>query len=304
MQRTVGLISLGCAKNRVDSEQMLGLLGQGSYALVNDPSEAEILIVNTCGFIESAKEEAIDTLLEMAQYKKTGRCRLLVATGCLVQRYGADLKEQMPEIDVLLGVGEYPRLLDALEQGLDGKRPMYCGRTQEVFSGPRVLTTPGYSAYVRIGDGCDNRCSYCAIPIIRGGYRSRSMESVLSEAELLAGQGVRELTYIAQDTTRFGDDMPPHAGRLPELIRRTCAIEGLEWVRVLYCYPSRVNDALLEALARESKACPYLDLPLQHIDADLLRAMNRQGSPEAIRSLLHRARSMGLTLRTTLIVGF
>ena len=157
MQRKVGLISLGCAKNRVDSEQMLGMMGKENYELVNDPSQAEILIVNTCGFIESAKEEAIDTLLEMAQYKKNGTCRLLVATGCLVQRYGPALKEQMPEIDVVLGVGEYPRLLEALEEGLGGNRPLHCGRSQEVFSGPRVLTTPGYSAFVRISDGCDNR---------------------------------------------------------------------------------------------------------------------------------------------------
>jgi len=297
------MVSLGCSKNRVDSEQMLGLLSSWGYALVKDPAKADILIVNTCGFIDPAKQESIDTLLEMAEYKKTGRCRLLVATGCLVQRYADALYEQMPEIDALIGVNEYPRLKDTLSQAKLGRRPVACSRAQDVFEAPRVLTTPAFSAFIRTGDGCDNCCAYCAIPLIRGPYRSRSYAGILAEASVLVARGAREITYIAQDTTRFGDDLPEGKG-LADLIRDTCAIEDVRWVRALYCYPSRVDDKLLDVLAGEPKACRYLDLPLQHIDADLLQAMNRQGTPDEIRSLLRRARERGITLRTTMIVGF
>ena len=303
MEETVGMVSLGCSKNRVDSEQMLGLLSNWGYTLVTDPAKADILIVNTCGFIDPAKQESIDTLLEMAEYKKTGRCRLLVATGCLVQRYADALYEQMPEIDALIGVNEYPRLKDTLSQAKLGRRPVACSRAQDVFEAPRVLTTPAFSAFIRTGDGCDNCCTYCAIPLIRGPYRSRSYAGILAEASVLVARGAREITYIAQDTTRFGDDLPEGKG-LADLIRDTCAIEDVRWVRALYCYPSRVDDKLLDVLAGEPKACRYLDLPLQHIDADLLKAMNRQGTPDEIRSLLRRARERGITLRTTMIVGF
>ncbi len=303
MEETVGMVSLGCSKNRVDSEQMLGLLSNWGYTLVKDPAKADILIVNTCGFIDPAKQESIDTLLEMAEYKKTGRCRLLVATGCLVQRYADALYEQMPEIDALIGVNEYPRLKDTLSQAKLGRRPVACSRAQDVFEAPRVLTTPAFSAFIRTGDGCDNCCTYCAIPLIRGPYRSRSYAGILAEASVLVARGAREITYIAQDTTRFGDDLPEGKG-LADLIRDTCAIEDVRWVRALYCYPSRVDDKLLDVLAGEPKACRYLDLPLQHIDADLLQAMNRQGTPDEIRSLLRRARERGITLRTTMIVGF
>lgn len=303
MEETVGMVSLGCSKNRVDSEQMLGLLSNWGYTLVKDPAKADILIVNTCGFIDPAKQESIDTLLEMAEYKKTGRCRLLVATGCLVQRYADALYEQMPEIDALIGVNEYPRLKDTLSQAKLGRRPVACSRAQDVFEAPRVLTTPAFSAFIRTGDGCDNCCTYCAIPLIRGPYRSRSYAGILAEASVLVARGAREITYIAQDTTRFGDDLPEGKG-LADLIRDTCAIEDVRWVRALYCYPSRVDDKLLDVLAGEPKACRYLDLPLQHIDADLLKTMNRQGTPDEIRSLLRRARERGITLRTTMIVGF
>ncbi len=301
--RTAGVVSLGCAKNRVDTEQVLGILQGLGWSIVSDPADAALIVVNTCGFIEPAKQESIDALLSMAQYKRTGRCRLLVATGCLVQRYAAELTAEMPELDALIGVSEYPRLGEILEKAERGLRPTACARSGGVFSGPRVLTTPPWTAFVRTGDGCDNRCAYCAIPLIRGGYRSRPYGEVLSEARGLTASGVREITYIAQDTTRFGDDLPGGT-RLSDLIEDTCAIEGVRWVRALYCYPSRVDDRLLDALAGSEKACPYLDLPLQHIDADLLRAMRRQGTPEEIRSLLRRARARGLTLRTTMIVGF
>lgn len=303
MQHTVGVVSLGCAKNRVDTEQMLGMLRAWGYTITQSPADADVLIVNTCGFIDPAKEESIDTILEMARYKQTGRCRLLVATGCLVQRYAQALADELPELDALLGVGEYPRLRELLEQAFAGGRPVATTRCAEVFEGPRVLTTPRFSAYVRTGDGCDNRCAYCAIPLIRGGYRSRPYENVIDEVRKLAAGGAKEITFIAQDTTRFGDDLPG-GKRLADLISDACRVEGVHWVRALYCYPSRVDDRLLDVLAGEEKACGYLDLPLQHIDAGLLAAMNRQGSPDEIRALLKRARGRGLTLRTTMIVGF
>ena len=303
MGQTVGLVSLGCAKNLVDSEQMLWILREKGYTLTNDPAEADIIIVNTCGFIESAKQESIDTLLEMAEYKQSGKCRLLIATGCLSQRYGEALHEEMPELDAVLGVGEYPRLPELLKLAEQGMRPLACKAADRVFEGRRILTTPSYSAYVRTGDGCDNRCAYCAIPLIRGPYRSRPEENVLTEIRQLAAGGTREVTLIAQDTTRFGDDLPGNVS-LASLIRKTCAVEGVKWVRALYCYPSRVTEELLDVLASEEKACPYLDLPLQHINAQMLRAMNRTGTPEQIRHILSEARKRNLTLRTTLIVGF
>lgn len=303
MSETVGIVSLGCAKNRVDTEQMLGLLRNWGYAITNEPAHADILIVNTCGFIETAKQESIDTLLEMAAYKKTGRCKILIATGCLVQRYVDDLYDEMPEIDAMLGVGEYPRLHEMIEQALKKRRPVACTPSSDVFEAPRVLTTPPYSAYVRTGDGCDNCCTYCAIPSIRGPYRSRSYASILAECCLLSAQGVSEITFIAQDTTRYGEDLIK-GKRLANLITDTCAIDSVRWVRALYCYPDHVDDQLLDVLAGEAKACAYLDVPLQHIDAGILRAMHRRGTPGDIRALIRKAKALGLTLRTTLIVGF
>ncbi|MDR0898244.1 MAG: 30S ribosomal protein S12 methylthiotransferase RimO [Oscillospiraceae bacterium] len=301
--QTVGVLSLGCAKNRVDSEQMLGLLRGWGYRITNNPAEAELLIVNTCGFIDPAKQESIDTLLEMAEYKRTGRCRLLVATGCLVQRYADALREELPEVDAFLGVSEYERLQSLLREAEAGERPVACARSMAVFEGARVLTTPGYTAFLRTGDGCDNRCAYCAIPLIRGAYRSRPFDHVMAEARQLIAGGVKEITYIAQDTTRFGDDLPG-GERLADLLAQTARIDGVRWVRALYCYPSRVDNRLLDTLANTPGVCPYLDVPLQHIDGDLLRAMHRQGTPEEIYRLLDKARARGLTLRTTMIVGF
>ena len=233
MPKTVGVVSLGCAKNRIDTEQMLGLLRAGGWTITADPADAEVIIVNTCGFIDPAKQESIDSILEMAEYKKTGACRLLVATGCLVQRYSGALAEQMPEIDLLMGVSDYPHICDLLDRALHGARPVACSVSREVFEAPRVLTTAPFSAFMRTGDGCDNRCAYCAIPLIRGGYRSRPYDHVLSEARGLVDAGVKELTYIAQDTTRFGDDLP--AGNLASLLRDTAAFENVHWVRTLYC---------------------------------------------------------------------
>lgn len=300
---SVGVVSLGCSKNRVDTELMLHILEKAGYRITANEREADILIVNTCGFIDPAKQESIDTLLELAQYKTTGRLKLLVATGCLVQRYEKALLEEMPEIDLLLGVSQYPMLPQAIEQALRGKRASYCAQDMGVLSGERVLTTAPYTAYVRIADGCDNRCAYCAIPLIRGGFRSRDMQDVLNEIRRLADNGVREHVLVAQDTSRFGID---RAGRslLPELMQRAADIPGVEWLRVLYCYPDEVDGDLLTAMASRPNICRYLDLPLQHADPDLLKRMNRRGDIEETRAFLKKAREMGFTLRTTFITGF
>ena len=300
---TVGVISLGCSKNRVDTELMLSILKEHGYTITADEKEAEVLIVNTCGFIDPAKQESIDTLLQMAEYKRTGKCKVLVATGCLAQRYEKELMTDMPEIDLLMGVSQYPRLPEALEAALHGKRQSFCGRDDTILSGSRVLTTAPYSAYIRIADGCDNRCAYCAIPLIRGGFRSREMEDVLDEIRTLAEKGVKEHVLVAQDTSRFGIDRVGHS-QLPELLERASEIPGVEWLRVLYCYPDEIDEELLNAMARHDNICKYLDLPLQHADPLLLKRMNRRGDPEKTRQLLHRAREMGFTLRTTFIVGF
>jgi len=300
----VGVVSLGCSKNRVDTELMLGILEKAGYQITPDERDADILIVNTCGFIDPAKQESIDTILSLAEYKETGKCKLLVATGCLVQRYEEALKEDMPEIDVLMGVSQYELLPKAIEEALRGKRPSYCMPDEKsILQGERVLTTAPYTAYIRIADGCDNRCTYCAIPLIRGGFRSREMEDVLEEIRSLAAQGVREHVLVAQDTSRFGIDK---CGRslLPELLTRAADIPGVEWLRVLYTYPDEVSQDLLDAMAQKPNICKYLDLPLQHADPELLRRMNRRGDIDKTRALLKKAREMGFILRTTFITGF
>jgi len=299
----IGVVSLGCAKNRVDTEMMLGILERGGYELTTDESQADVLIVNTCGFINSAKEESIDTLLSCAEYKKTGRLRLLVATGCLAQRYESDLMAEVPELDLLMGVNQYERLPEALTEALSGKRASYCADDLHILSGDRVLTTAPYMAYIRVADGCDNRCAYCAIPLIRGRFRSRRMDEVLEEMRVLAERGVKEQVIVAQDTSRFGLDV---SGRslLPELLERAAAIPGIQWLRVLYCYPDEVDERLLQVMAAHKNICKYIDLPLQHADPQLLKRMNRRGDMAKTRAFLQKAREMGFTLRTTFIVGF
>ncbi len=299
----VGVISLGCSKNRVDTELMLGILRKAGYEIVADERDADILIVNTCGFIDPAKQESIDTLLSLSEYKEHGKLKLLVATGCLAQRYEDAILQDMPEVDLLLGVSQYEKLPQAIEEALGGKRPSYCAPDQSILSGDRVLTTPPYTAYIRIADGCDNRCTYCAIPLIRGGFRSRDIEDVLDEIRTLAAQGVREHVLVAQDTSRFGIDRVGHS-QLPELMVRAADIPGVEWLRVLYCYPDEVDQALLDAMASRPNICKYLDLPLQHADPELLKQMNRRGDIEKTKAFLKKARDMGFTLRTTFICGF
>jgi len=303
MQRTVGLVSLGCSKNRVDSEVMLGILKEHGYRAVGDPAEADVILVNTCGFIQSAKEESIDAILEMARYKNGGRLKKLVVTGCLSQRYGQQLREEMPEVDAIMGVAEYQNLPEILDAAFRGERPLRTGDCGRFFESPRLLTTPSHSAYVKISDGCDNRCAYCAIPLIRGGYQSRPADSILRECARLAENGATELTLIAQDTSRYGTDLPDGPD-LTELLARISDIGGVRWLRALYCYPDTVSGRLLDAIAGLPKVCKYLDLPLQHIDGELLRRMNRRGSPELIRALVEACRSRGILTRTTFIVGF
>ena len=302
--KKVGMVSLGCAKNRVDSEVILGTLKEAGYEIVSDPAEAEIIFVNTCGFIEPAKEESIEAIFEMAKYKETGRLKKLFVTGCLAQRYIDDLYREMPEVDGFMGVADYTRLLEMMQEAEAGKRPRYVCDGERFFHAERVLTTPAYSAYVKISDGCDNRCSYCAIPLIRGPYHSRPFDSIVEECRELAARGVTEITLIAQDTSRYGNDFPGGKLLLPELLEAVSAIEGVHWVRVLYCYPDTTDDRLLDAIANLPKVAPYVDLPLQHIDGPLLKRMNRRGSPEWIKSRISACKARGLTTRTTMIVGF
>lgn len=303
MSLKVGMISLGCNKNRVDSETALGLLRDKGYEFTGDPAAADVLMVNTCGFIESAKEESIDAILEMAEYKKTGRCRLLVVTGCLAQRYEKSLLEEIPEIDLLMGVNQYERLADAIEAALQGRKQSLCQEKFDFFEQDRVLTTPGYTAYTRIGDGCNNRCTFCAIPLIRGHYRSRGEKEILEEVRRLAEQGVREHILVAQDTTRYGTDWQAHSA-LPELMEKAAAIPGVDWLRVLYCYPDETDQRLLDVMAAHDNICKYLDLPIQHINDDILRRMHRRGDSSDIRRCLRLARERGFALRTSIIVGF
>ena len=304
----VGMISLGCNKNRVDSETALGLLADHGYTFTGDPADADILMVNTCGFIESAKEESIDTIFEMAQYKQTGKCRLLVVTGCLAQRYEDALKEEIPEIDLLMGVNQYKELPAAIERALKGEKRSYCADDNSYYAHDRVLTTPFYTAYTRIGEGCSNRCTFCAIPLIRGAYRSRPEKDVLEEIEKLAKQGVREHILVAQDTTRFGTDRGPAGSvghtTLPELMKKAAAIDGVDWLRVLYCYPDETDDRLLDVIANTPNICKYLDLPIQHVNDTVLRRMHRRGNKADILRCIRGARERGLTLRTSIIVGF
>ena len=299
MMNTVGVVSLGCSKNRVDTEYLLSYLADAGFAVVPRAEEADIIIVNTCGFITPAKQESIDTILEMAQYKNTASCSLLVVTGCLSQRYSEELKKELPEVDVFWGVKDYYTLAKKLA-AMAGKDNY---NTRDFSS--RVLTTPRYSAYLRIADGCDNRCTYCAIPLIRGAKQSVSMDKLLGEAHALVNNGVVELTAIAQDTSAYGIDL---YGRpmLKELLEELSGIEGLSWLRVLYSYPNTVDEELVDAMLKNEKIVPYLDIPIQHISPRMLLAMNRHGTRNHIEHMLRyiRTTSPDFILRTTVMVGF
>jgi ribosomal protein S12 methylthiotransferase len=301
-----GVISLGCDKNRIDSETIIGRIHK-LYELVNDPKEAEIILVNTCGFIESSKQESINVILEMAEYKRKHKCKVLIVTGCLSQRYKEELIELMPEIDIMLGVNNYDKLIDSIEAFFEkNSKTVYCDYSDNSLNeGDRVLTTGKATAYLRIGEGCNNFCTYCIIPKIRGKYRSRKIEDIVKEAENLAKQGVVEFILVAQDTTMYGIDI---YGRktLPTLIRELSKIEGLKWIRLLYCYPEEITDELIEEVANNHKVCKYIDMPIQHISNNVLKKMNRRGRKEQIIENITKMRKniSGLCLRTSIIVGF
>lgn len=309
----IGVVSLGCPKNLVDSETMLGLIHEENYEITNDPSEAEIIIVNTCGFIESAKEESINTILQMAEYKKSGSCKHIIVTGCLSQRYAEELFSELPEADAIAGVEVYDEIGSIIKRVMNGERFIMLERSKpdviytskETFL-PRILTTPSYTAYLKIAEGCDNCCSYCAIPKIRGPYRSKPMEQVLKEAKALADNGVKELIIVAQDTTRYGEDLPGGKLLLADLLKELNKIESLKWIRVMYCYPNNFTDELIEAFATLDKVCKYVDLPLQHASNRLLASMNRYDTKEEVETLLAKLRKRipGIVIRTTFIVGF
>lgn len=309
----IGVVSLGCPKNLVDSETMLGLIHEENYEITNDPSEAEIIIVNTCGFIESAKEESINTILQMAEYKKSGSCKYIIVTGCLSQRYAEELFNELPEADAIAGVEVYDEIGSIIKRVMNGERFIMLERSKpdviytskESFL-PRILTTPSYTAYLKIAEGCDNCCSYCAIPKIRGPYRSKPIEQVLKEAKALAANGVKELIVVAQDTTRYGEDLPGGKLLLADLLKELNKIESLKWIRVMYCYPNNFTDELIETFASLDKVCKYVDLPLQHASNRLLASMNRYDTREEVETLLAKLRKRipGIVIRTTFIVGF
>ncbi len=302
-----GFISLGCSKNLVDTENMLGILKEHGIEITNDPAEADILIVNTCAFIQSAKEESITTILNMAEYKESGRCRSLIVAGCLGQRYKQELLDDMPEADAIIGTGSWSRIMEAVEETLKGNRVVITGDDQVLYDEhtPRIRTTPGYTAYVKIAEGCDNRCAFCAIPMIRGRFRSRTIDDIRDEVEHLTEQGVKEVILIAQDSTNYGLDLYGHPA-LADLLRELCKIEKLKWIRTLYCYPKFFTDELIDVYAKEPKICKYVDLPLQHAHDSVLRSMRRPDTQEQMRVLLKKLRDRipGVTIRSTFIVGF
>jgi ribosomal protein S12 methylthiotransferase len=303
----IGFVSLGCAKNLVDTEVMLGLLDQGGYVITDQPEEAEILIVNTCSFIDSAKEESISVILQMADYKKHGKCRCLIVAGCLGQRYRDELLDELPEVDAILGTSAWGRIIEAIEAVQAGRRVLFIDEMTSIYDdkSPRIQTTPSYSAYIKIADGCSNCCSYCVIPRVRGNFRSRPIESVVAETKNLVSRGVKEINLIAQDTTSYGRDRAGQS-ELTVLLRELAAIEGEFWIRLLYCYPNYFTDELIELIANEPKICKYIDLPLQHAHDDVLLAMNRRDSRQDIETLLKKIRATipGVAIRTTFIVGF
>ena len=303
----VGLISLGCDKNRIDSEIILSHINMDN-TIVNNPKEADVIIINTCGFIESAKQESIDTILEMSKYKERFSCKLIVVTGCLTQRYGKELMELLPEIDIMLGVNDYDRLNESIIKCMEDKNSKFysCNYSDSsINEGKRILTTASFTAYLRIAEGCDNFCTYCIIPKIRGKYRSRNIENILEEAKNLAAQGVKEIILVAQDTTRYGIDIYGQK-MLPKLINEISKVEGIQWIRILYCYPEEITDELIDEIANNDKVCKYLDIPVQHISDDILKLMGRRGRKQEIINNLNKLRAKvdGIVIRTSIIVGF
>ena len=307
MSVKVGMVSLGCPKNQVDAEIMLKRLSDAGFEITGNEGEADVVIVNTCGFIEDAKKEAIDNILELAELKKNGTLKGLIVTGCLAERYQLEVLNEMPEIDAVIGIGSNDEIVNIVNRviGNENNIAMFPDKNLLDMDSDRILASPRYTAYLRIADGCDNCCTYCTIPFIRGRFRSRTVESVIDEAKRLAARGVKELVVIAQDTTRYGED---NYGRLmlPELLCKLCDIDGIEWIRILYAYPDRITDELLDVMASHGKILHYIDIPLQHCNGDILHAMNRTGDRQSLTALIAKIREKmpDVVLRTTRITGF
>ncbi len=302
----IGFISLGCAKNQVDCERMMYRIQQAGHTVQADVVGSDVVVINTCGFIDSAKAEAIDHILQMGQLKQQGLVGKILVTGCLSQRYQTEILDEMPEVDGVLGTGSYTEVVSAVETLLAGNCVADFGSIdQPEEETGRILTTPEHYAYIKIAEGCDNRCAYCIIPYLRGRFRSRSMDDVLYEARLLADNGVKELIVVAQDTSRYGTDLPGNKRLLPELLRQLCRIEGFKWIRIHYVYPDEIDDELIDVIAQEPKIVKYLDIPIQHCNDKILQLMNRRGDGVFLRDLFEKLRSRvpGLVLRTSVITG-
>lgn len=306
ISRKVGMISLGCPKNQVDGEALLAKLKKAGYEIVNNIEDSDVMIVNTCGFIEQAKREAIDTILEVVEYKNAGLISAIVVTGCLAERYQDEIIKEMPEVDAVLGIGANSDIVKTCDKALCGiVTTSFPNKCYLSINDERVISTPSHWAYLKIAEGCDNRCSYCAIPGIRGGFRSRTIESCVDEAKALAESGVKELILIAQDTTKYGQDLYGKYS-LDVLLKELVKIDGIEWIRLFYCYPQRITDSLINVIANEEKVCSYIDIPLQHSDKTVLKNMNRVGDGEDYKALISKMRKAipDLALRTTFMVGF
>ncbi len=306
MSVKVGLVSHGCSKNLVDSEHMLYKIKQKGFKIVKEPGLSDVVVVNTCGFIRDSKEEAIETIIELGKLKAEGRIKKIIVTGCLAERYRDEMAQQFPEADAVVGLGDQERIPDIIEEVMGGKQVLsFDSKDKLEITGDRIISTLPFFSYLKIAEGCDNCCTYCAIPSIRGRYRSAKKEDIVKEAEHLAQNGVTELVLIAQDTTRYGEDLYGKSA-LPELLTELCRIDKLHWIRVLYCYPERMTDELIDVIAKEEKIVKYLDIPIQHCDDDVLKRMNRKSTEAELRELMSKLRERipGITLRTTLITGF
>ena len=306
MSYKIGMVSLGCPKNQVDAERMLSELKAAGFEITNEEEKADVIIVNTCGFIESAKTESIENIIEVAAYKEEGNLKVLVVTGCLAERYKEQIISEIPEVDCVVGIGSNRDIVSLINEALNGKSVLkFSEKINLPLTGDRILTTPFYSAYLKVAEGCNNRCSYCAIPDIRGNFRSVPMEECVSEAEKLAKNGVKELVVVAQDTTNYGADIYGKPS-LAKLLKELCKVDGIRWIRTLYTYPDKITDELLELIASEPKLVPYLDIPIQHASDKILKKMNRRGNSAEIEALIAKIREKipGVTLRTSLITGF
>lgn len=308
VKQKVSMVSLGCPKNLVDAEVMLGVLAQQQYEITTDEKDADVIIVNTCSFIKEAKQESIDAILDLAERKHDGRCHTLIVSGCLPQRYQEELAQELPEVDIFIGTGDYPRIAEILAEKNDSDVQLcYIGDPDFIYDEnlPRLNSSPAWYSYLKIGEGCSNCCSYCIIPQLRGAYRSRPLEALVAEAQRLADRGVKEINVISQDITRYGSDMSDGT-TLEALIKRLVAIDGIKWIRLLYAYPDGISDSLIELIRDEPKVCKYLDIPIQHISDPVLKAMKRRSSEQQIRDLVAKLRKEipGIALRTSLIVGF